>query len=578
MRLFRWVSWFSLPLLSKELIEQSNRRRTFVIRTVYAALCYVFMFFIMWDQFGGWNTDSLALLGRGQQMFESLVGLQFFAIYAFLPGLTCGVLTAEKERDTLAMLLLTKLGPWTILFEKLLSRLMPLAMLMLLSLPLLAVAYSLGGVEPLNLVWAIWVLALSAVQLGSLAVFCSAWFRTTAGAFIGTYVIGFGIFILPAILTEMQLPFFRELGEMVSVLARATGNFSGPRGESLLIGFGPYVFYETVIRTSNWSNSPGPIPPTLLTMLGHYASIGSGLLIRTFAIWTSAFLFLLAARLVLWRRAFIQPKQRILQFFRWLDGLFHRLNQNRVTKGIVLIRDSVALPLYQPIAWRETSKKTLGTTRYLIRYLLVVEPPLLFFLLLVDSGMSRGGSSSMEASAFPNGLLWLLTTLALTVLSTGLIAGEKTKQTLDVLLATPMTTREIISQKLAAVRKLTFVLWVPLLTVLAFDAWWRFSVWSWNSTVTWQDWGWFLIQRLTPMVVYPAVITWIGFHFGLRLRNQGQALLATLGVIATWCLLPAFLHGPIDPIRQAGQEWFGEAGWALFCLVIYLIEPLREEL
>src|SRR5690242_20647700 len=104
MRLLRWPS---LPLFSKELIEQSNRRRTFVIRTLYAALTYAFLMFILWERLGGWSSNSLSLMGRGREMFESLVWLQFFAIYAFLPGLACGVLTAEKERDTLAMLLLT---------------------------------------------------------------------------------------------------------------------------------------------------------------------------------------------------------------------------------------------------------------------------------------------------------------------------------------------------------------------------------------------------------------------------------------------------------------------------------------
>lgn len=560
------LRWPTLPLFSKELIEQSNRRRTFVIRTIYAALTYAFLMFILWERLGGWQSSSLALMGRGREMFESLVWLQFFAIYAFLPGLACSVLTAEKERDTLAMLLLTKIGPWTILFEKLLSRLMPMGLLMLLSLPLLAVAYSLGGVELPLILAAVWVLATTAFQVGALALLCSAWFRTTAGAFVGTYVIGFCTMILPAMLASFGVPGFHGVARFLQWASG--GQYYGPPGEILLISFGPYVFAMIVQRN--------------LTMpvfnLGTVGVFICSLAWRTAALWMSGIFCLVLARIVLWPRAFVQPKQRILQFFRWLDGVFHRLNQNSVTKGIVLINESVSLPYFEPISWRETKKKTLGTTRYLIRFLMAVEPPLLFFLLLADGGMNHYNSQNgMTPAVFPNMILWLIMTLSITVFATGLIAGEKTKQTLDVLLATPLTPREIIGQKLAGVRKLVFVMWIPLLTIVAFDLWWCSNVWFSSAGAMQHGLAWWLVERLLPLVVYPALVAWMGFHFGLRLRNQGQAMLATIGAITAWCIVPAFLHEGLPFVRDVGIALFGRGGWAIFSPVVYLVEPLRRE-
>lgn len=549
MRLLRWPTF---PLFSKELIEQSNRRRTFVIRTVYAVLTYLFLLFILWERLGSWNTNSLALLGRGRELFEMLVGLQFFAIYAFLPGLTCSVVTAEKERDTLAMLLLTKLGPWTILIEKLLSRLMPLGFLLLLGMPLLAVAYSLGGVEPLMVVEAVWVLTVTAIQVGSLAVFCSAWFRTTAGAFVGTYVIGFGLFLGP-----------------IFMWVFLNGGRGPPPGIVMSL-FGPLVFFEPSIRFSG-----GPTPGAGLWFL-----IWSvfWLPFRTAGLCMSAAFFLTAARLVLWPRAFTKPKQRILQFFHWIDGIFLRANQNSVTKGIVLINESVSLPLFQPISWREKSKKTLGTTRYLVRFLMVVEPPLIFYLLLAEIASYRHNNDGMTPGVVPSIFLWLITAISITVLSTGLIAGEKTKQTLDVLLATPLTIKELIDQKLSAVKKLTFVMWVPLLTVLAFDFWWLYNVMRAMPGVFGGDSMVWVVQRLLPMIVYPPIICWIGFHFGLRLRNQGQALLATIATIAAWCIVPAFLHGGLSSVRDVGMALFGRLGWSVFSPVVFIVDPIRKSM
>src|SRR5258708_1818008 len=133
-------------------------------------------------------------------MFLWLVGLQFAGVYLFMPAITCGVVTQEKERDSLQLLFLTRLGPWTILFEKLLGRLIPMFSFLLLSLPLLAFAYSLGGISP-SLLWSgVWMLVLATIQMGTLALMCSAFFRTTVGAFVASYVIAFIMFFGPYVM------------------------------------------------------------------------------------------------------------------------------------------------------------------------------------------------------------------------------------------------------------------------------------------------------------------------------------------------------------------------------------------
>src|SRR4051794_40680725 len=110
----------SLPLLSKELLEQSARPRTFIIRTLYAALLFFFSLLIFYLSSYQNFASPLTLLGRGRQVFQQVTLLQFLGVYLFMPAITCGVITAEKERNTFGLLLLTRLGPTTILLEKLL--------------------------------------------------------------------------------------------------------------------------------------------------------------------------------------------------------------------------------------------------------------------------------------------------------------------------------------------------------------------------------------------------------------------------------------------------------------------------
>src|SRR5258708_111578 len=173
----RVLARFGLPLLAKELIEQAARKRTYVVRVVYAALLFFAAYLFFYDTLRMGKASPLAVLGRGQHMFSALVALQFAGVYFFMPALTCGFLTYEKETASLQLLFLTRLGPWTILCEKLMSRLIPMFGFLLLSLPLLAFAYSLGGISPAFLASGVWLLVLAVLQMGTLALPLSAFFR-----------------------------------------------------------------------------------------------------------------------------------------------------------------------------------------------------------------------------------------------------------------------------------------------------------------------------------------------------------------------------------------------------------------
>src|SRR5579872_215712 len=164
----RILASMGLPLLAKELAEQSARKRTYIVRVVYAALLFLSAFLFFFNILRVGSASPLAVLGKGREMFMTLVRLQFAGVYLFMPAITCGVLTLEKERASLPLLFLTRLGPWTIVLEKLMSRVIPMLGFLLLSLPLLAFAYTLGGISAAQISSAMWMLFLTAFQMGTL--------------------------------------------------------------------------------------------------------------------------------------------------------------------------------------------------------------------------------------------------------------------------------------------------------------------------------------------------------------------------------------------------------------------------
>jgi len=181
---------YGLPLLTKEMIEQSARKRTYFIRAFYLAALFVGAGLFFAEQaWYAYRYNPVAILGMGRDLFWGLVMCQFMGIYLFVPLMACGLITSEKERDSLGLLLLTRLSPGTIVLEKMLGRLVPMCYLFFAALPGFALAYSLGGVSLPMLASAVWTLSITAFQCCAIAVLCSTWCRATVPAFFTTLIV-----------------------------------------------------------------------------------------------------------------------------------------------------------------------------------------------------------------------------------------------------------------------------------------------------------------------------------------------------------------------------------------------------
>ena len=475
----RIARFCELPLLAKELNEQAAQRRTYIVRFVYAGILFTAACGMFYGSFLQGAGGSGGGLGQGRLMFEQLVRLQFGTIYLFLPAISCGCLTIEKERNTLGLLLITTLSPWQIVLQKLLGRLVPMLTFVLLSFPLMAVAYSFGGITADYLWSGIVLLVLTCVEAAALSVMCSAWYPTTVEAFIGNYVLFLVLFFtLPA-------------------------------------GWGPWLFN----RASDVSFAQ------TLRGLWFPAALTGG--------------FLFGARKFVESRAFVPPKNVLLGWFQRLDRFFN--NANAVTGGIVLVQDGDPLPGLEPVAWRETTKKSLGTFRYLFRVLVMLELPLVSVCSLL--GTASPGTPDIAIVSRLLYVLWLLAVAMIIVHAGSVMASERTRQTLDVLLATPLPGEQILRQKLQGVRRLIRVLLVPFLTIFVFEVWW------FNGS----EYRWiYLGLSLVSIAVYLPLLAWLALWMGLKVRSQMKAVLGTIALVAGWLLVPRVVRAILDDMAGTG--------------------------
>lgn len=467
-----FLAQLEMPLLTRELKELAASKRTYIIRFVYAATLFAMACAVLFQ-----SRVSTGGMGRGREMFLTLVKLQFWGMVILVPATTAGVITVEKERDALGVLMLTTLGSFRIMLQKLLSRLVPMFSFLLLGMPLLAVAYSYGGVPDGTLTGGILLLFVSAANLAVISLFCSAWSTTTSQALLSSWVL-FAVSYF--VLSPLWLP---------SVI--------------------------------DYQGNAFPVIQAAIV----YGCIAS----------TIGFIFSVPC---LTMRAFATSENYTLRFFKVLDGFFNEANA--ITGGIVLVRDQNKTPLFHPVAWRETARKSLGTFRYQFRVLACLEIPILFICQLVN--LNESGANSMQMALFT---LWSITLLLVAVHGAGLVSSERSRQTLSVLLSTPITGSSLLHQKWTGLRRMLYVLFVPFFSIYAFQAWFFL-----NKGI-----GYLVISSFS-YVVLVSLAAWLSIWIGLRVKSQMRAILTSIGAIAFIALCP---YGIQMAMRQSGQplsDWF----------------------
>ncbi|MEX2213167.1 MAG: ABC transporter permease subunit [Phycisphaeraceae bacterium] len=504
-------SRLGLPLLAKELIEQANRKRTYVLRTVYAVLLFFFSTLFLYNIFESYQRyggSPFAILGSGREMFLVLVSFQFTGLYLFLPAMVCGVITYEKERQSLPLLMITDLRPWEIIIQKLAGRLIPMVTFLLLSLPLMAVAYSFGGVTSNRVSITILLLALSLLQVGGMAIMCSAYARSTAAAFLMTFVLLLALYLGPALLALLLM---RERD------------------------IDPYVVF---------SMCP-------LFHLGEGIDFNRGfndILVRTIPVMVTIPVLLLLARVFLTTRANVPPRNSWLAFFGFIDRMIDKFKggtgEHRPQK------EQTTLPAYDPIAWRETAKKGLGKPRYLMYMLVLFEVPVVLLVLGIIGSRNRGyyGRNSEELFALL-GFLWPLTALFFCVAAANLFVTERARQTLDLLLTTPLTSSQILWQKMAGLRRLMWVMLVPFATIYFAQVW--VATRPVSDDMNWgrkAQTGVYLVSSFLTYLIYIPMISWLAVLVSMRTKSQTRAIMTSVGVLVGWCLVPAILIVLLDEL------------------------------
>lgn len=192
----KWIN----PVLDKEFVL---RMRT--PRAAYSVLIYVLVMGLL----GMGIIYVMTASGMGSRgrldpttsrlMFYALSLAQLVLIAFMTPALTAGVISGEREKQTLNMLLTTQQSSATIILSKLAASLSFMTLVILATLPVYSIVFLYGGVSPKQLIFVFLFYLFIMLLLGALGVFFSTIFKKTMVSVIMTYGVGLVIFLATGI-------------------------------------------------------------------------------------------------------------------------------------------------------------------------------------------------------------------------------------------------------------------------------------------------------------------------------------------------------------------------------------------
>ncbi|MFQ5430119.1 MAG: ABC transporter permease subunit [Phycisphaerae bacterium] len=506
------------PILVRVVSSGGKRLRHLWIRAGYLVLLAIAVVIgVIFTQLTG--GASLAELAKHATVVFKVVSLlQLGMVCILAPVFAAAAITQEKDSQTYNILLATPLTNGQIVLGSLLSRLYFVFALLIAGIPLFCIMMVYGGVTGDKIALAISLAAATALLTGALAI-------TISVVKIGTGKTIFSFYLAIAVYLIVVYSLARVPALMPPEAAPAPG--AGPDERmSWLAAFHPFLALGVVL---------GQTPAPDFGAVAHYGFPGAHLLaypqysFLAMSVGVSALLMLVSLFFV--RRSVKEGESSLLSkmlFFRGGGSMGARSVDERTRKPRRVSRN--------PIAWRESVTGAAASGGLLVRYLLIGTGLCLAVVLLVFH--ATGAIVVTQTRDWLYGIVMVELGIVLFVATTTAATSmtrEKESNTLELLLATPLTSGKIITGKIRGlIHAAGPMLLVPYLTVAIFLAYDLFSGRLLDSapggpeTVIHPE---ALLALPTLLVAFTAFACMVGLQASIKSRKTMGAVFGSMAVV-----------------------------------------------
>src|ERR1700730_1420279 len=191
------------PIVVKEGVSRMRTWRAPVVATLYVSLIGAVGFaWLNLGEAGNQFNDGRPIAAVvGCQAFAAMAFFQLGLVCLFAPALAAGAISGERERQTLDVLLVSRVSAFGIVWGKLLASMAYILLLILSALPLFSAVFLFGGIDLQQFISSQVVTISTALCLGAIAVFFSALFQRSLAATVASYASAFVLTVGTAILS-----------------------------------------------------------------------------------------------------------------------------------------------------------------------------------------------------------------------------------------------------------------------------------------------------------------------------------------------------------------------------------------
>jgi ABC-type transport system involved in multi-copper enzyme maturation permease subunit len=524
-----WNRWGLGPVFVYESLLNARRWQVYAARSMFVLLLLVGLAFV-WirkDNLAGAPGPSPAIYQQmaklGEWFFYAMAAIQISLILVAAPAAAAGSICIDRARGTLVHMMVTDLSDPEIVLGKLGSRLTPIIGLIGCGVPVAALATLLGGVE-FSAIAGLFVVSVSLAVLGcTLALTISLWAAKTHEVLMAVYMCG-GLWLL-------ALPVWEGFST------------SGKR-------LGPPVWFQKAnpfVLVFAQYYQPGFVSTADYVV---FACVVFGL--------SAVLLVLVIARL---RGVIIAESGRQQKAVRrWFPELKHMF-------------PSWPSPTLDgnPVMWREWHR---NRPSRLARRLWAVLLVICWLLVAWGTYQMIADGEGQPARAISSGYVLMLVfgLLMLSATAPTALAEERVRGSLDVLLATPLSTRSIVVAKWwGTYRSVLFLMLMPLyvavflaasvLDIPVFAANIKFG----RALVPLTPWDRILavLFAQADFLASGAMIVSLGLALATWVRRLGRAVaLSVIGFFVFglgWVFLIEILF--LNFGNPQTSNWFDKYGW-----------------
>ena len=166
------------PVFAYEWLARSRRWQAYAVRGLFVATLLACLW-VVWRSAASnvTLTTRQQLVEAGTEFYHAMTITQLALVLLAAPAATAGAICLDKARGTLAHVMVTDLSDREVVLGKLAARLVPVLNLIACALPVAALGTLLGGIDPVALT-AAFLIAVGVALLGcSLALVLSVWMK-----------------------------------------------------------------------------------------------------------------------------------------------------------------------------------------------------------------------------------------------------------------------------------------------------------------------------------------------------------------------------------------------------------------